>query len=192
MEITLRGATGLPGVDGEVAAALAWLGPRLPNVGLPVRVTLVKARGRSTSGSAYWPVTAPGKRHMLHRGHKLGLYEVTLRVSGFTLSRPYPASWTYRKAAGPVECLDCWDAIAHTLFHELRHVQQYDECRKAWPKGPPVRDGREYGSHATFAMYERNYYQSGSCEVDAEVVARDWLAAWRQRGVTESATQGPP
>jgi hypothetical protein len=166
-----------------------WLGARLQEVEFPVRVTLVKARGRSTSGSAFWPVTQASQRHKLHRGHSLRAYEVTLRVAEFTLRRQYPASLTYRKDAGPILCQDHWDAIAHTLFHEIRHIQQFSECRAAWPHGPPVKDGGEYNAHATFRTWELREYRSGSCEVDSELVAKQWLAEWRE---STGRTQGSP
>ncbi len=195
MRVTVRGATGFPTLDPLIPDMVSWLGPCYGETLLPVRVTFVRARGRASGGSAYWPVTDPNERSRLHKGCSLGTYEVVIRVSKALLKYKYPKTWTYRKGSGPVVCLDAAEAVFHTLAHELRHVEQFDGCRRAWAHGLDVGEEERLSGSLMFPAWERKHYRGGSCEVDAEIVARDLLHAWRDGASGAShrvAVDAPP
>lgn len=179
MRVTIRGSTGLSvEVDESIAYMVKWLGPCFGEPALPVRLTLLPMRHKGGMyGVAFWPTSSRAK--LTRKTHDINTYEAELQISPTLWGIKFPKTYTYKRRAGPATCHSPWDVILHSLAHEFRHVEQYDACRRTWPHGPPVPDGREYNSTATFRMWERNSYAFGSSEVDAEKVAHAMLRAWR-------------
>jgi hypothetical protein len=134
--------------------------------------------GRSDAGltgAAYYPRTEDSRKV------KAGVYEVRVRASASAITRSYPYTYTYKKRAGPVTVTSFTGLLFEVIAHELRHVEQFDACRRAWPRGMPVpmaQPLRHMTFAATFSRFERQYAH-GSCEVDAERLAHALLDRWR-------------
>jgi hypothetical protein len=190
MNITYKNRSKLPAHEAD--AIIEFMAARFPDVGLPVRVTIVgRQDGEGVWGRAYWPINRKVRRVI-----KAGEYAAHINVGQ---ARRYPYTWTYKKRAGPRTANSLLEEFVHTLAHELQHVVQFAGTeakvpnwrrtttkRKFWTRWRPRQSF--FAEAATrfcdvYKLWCEYNCESSSGEVNAELVAKATLNAWRSREI---------
>ncbi len=156
--------------DESLRGIVDFLEPCYADVSMPVRLTFVgKPHGHGTWGKAYWPVRHD--RKFIKRGE----YSVRIYIGGRNEGR-YPLKWTYKKRAGPNIAHSLAEEIFSTTAHEMRHVEQFEACKRAKKLIAVYHFGTFFNK---WVRSGEAGYRANSEEVDAELVARALLEGWR-------------
>lgn len=152
--------------DESLKGLVDFLAPQYRDVSMPVVLLFKNRRGSRCAGRAWFPILHP-------RGQRVpGVYYVNISVGE---NQGYPFTYTYKKRAGPRTITNLVEDILYTISHEVRHVEQFDRCKRE------ARSFPDENFYRTFARWEKTAarFPSNSSEVDAEMEAFEALFAYR-------------